>query len=53
MSWREFEILVCQGFRRKGFQVGELGGGGAGGGVDLVLRRGGEKHLVQSKQWRA
>lgn len=29
------------------------GGGGADGGVDLVLTRGGEKHLVQCKQWRA
>lgn len=31
----------------------ETGGGGADGGVDLVLRRGGEKFLVQCKQWRA
>lgn len=53
MSWPEFEILVGEGFRRKGFQVEERGGGGADGGVDLVLRRGGEKHLVQCKQWRA
>lgn len=53
MSWREFEILVGEGFRRKGFQVEELGGGGADGGVDLVLRKAGEKHLVQCKQWRA
>lgn len=53
MSWREFELLVGEGFRRKGFQVEELGGAGADGGVDLVLRKGGEKHLVQCKQWRA
>jgi restriction system protein len=53
MSWREFELLVGEGFRRKGFQVEELGGAGADGGVDLVLRKGGEKYLVQCKQWRA
>jgi len=53
ISWREFEILVGEGFRRKGYQVEELGGGGADGGVDLVLRKAGEKHLVQCKQWRA
>lgn len=53
MSWREFELLVGEGFRRKGFQVEELGGAGADGGVDLVLRQRGEKHLVQCKQWRA
>lgn len=53
MSWREFELLVGEGFRGKGFQVEELGGAGADGGVDLVLRKGGEKYLVQCKQWRA
>ncbi|MDR6539026.1 restriction endonuclease [Variovorax soli] len=53
MSWREFELLVGEGFRRKGFQVEELGGAGADGGVDLVLRKGSEKYLVQCKQWRA
>ncbi|VTU26074.1 Zn-finger domain associated with topoisomerase type I [Variovorax sp. PBS-H4] len=53
MNWREFELLVGEGFRRKGFQVEELGGTGADGGVDLVLRKGGEKYLVQCKQWRA
>ena len=53
MSWREFEILVGEGFRLQGYQVLETGGEGPDGGVDLVLRRGGEKFLVQCKQWRA
>ena len=57
MSWREFEMLVGEGFRLQGYQVAETGGGGADGGVDLVLTRpgknGGEKFLVQCKQWRA
>jgi restriction system protein len=57
MSWREFEMLVGEGFRLKGYQVAETGGGGADGGVDLVLRKtgetSGEKFLVQCKQWRA
>jgi restriction system protein len=57
MSWREFEMLVGEGFRLQGYQVVEMGGGGADGGVDLVLTRpgksGGEKFLVQCKQWRA
>ncbi|MBI5269447.1 MAG: restriction endonuclease [Burkholderiales bacterium] len=57
MSWREFELLVGEGFRLQGYQVAETGGGGADGGVDLVLTRpgkgGGEKFLVQCKQWRA
>ncbi|MGR4869291.1 restriction endonuclease [Variovorax sp. LARHSF232] len=53
MSWREFELLVGEGFRQKGYQVEELGGAGADGGVDLVLRKAREKYLVQCKQWRA
>lgn len=53
MTWSEFEKLVGEGFRMQGYTVEEIGGGGADGGVDLVLRRGGEKFLVQCKQWRA
>ncbi len=53
MSWQAFERLVGEIFRQQGFQVLETGGGGPDGGVDLVLRRDGETHLVQCKQWRA
>lgn len=57
MSWREFELLVGEGFRLQGYQVVETGKGGADGGVDLVLtkpsKNGREKFLVQCKQWRA
>jgi len=53
MSWTAFEMLVGEGFRLQGYRVAETGGGGADGGVDLVLTKGGEKFLVQCKQWRA
>jgi restriction system protein len=53
MSWREFEMLVGEAFRLQGYKVTELGGGGADGGVDLVLRKGTETFLVQCKQWKA
>lgn len=53
MSWREFELLVGEGFRRQGYAVKETGGGGADGGVDLVLKKNGETTLVQCKQWKA
>ncbi len=53
MSWQEFEMLVGEAFRSGGYSVIETGGGGADGGVDLVLRKDGEKYLVQCKQWRA
>lgn len=52
LSWREFEELVGEAYRRKGYNVAETGGGGADGGVDLVLKRGGEKLLVQCKHWK-
>lgn len=53
MSWREFEMLVGEGFRQQGYQVTELGGDGPDGGVDLVLRKGSEVFLVQCKHWRS
>lgn len=53
MSWQQFEQLVGEGFRRLGYQIKETGRAGPDGGVDLELRRGGELHLVQCKQWRA
>lgn len=53
MSWREFEMLVGEVFRQRGFTVVELGGNGPDGGVDLVLTKSSETHLVQCKQWKA
>jgi restriction system protein len=53
MSWAEFETLVGEAFRLQGYQVSECGGPGADGGVDVVLRKGSEKFLVQCKQWKA
>nr|WP_145545524.1 restriction endonuclease [Variovorax boronicumulans] len=53
MSWQEFEMLVGEGFKRRGYGVRETGGGGADRGVDLVLTKGGEKFFVQWKQWKA
>jgi restriction system protein len=53
MSWAEFEVLVGEAFRMQGYEVFEQGGPRADGGVDLVLRKGNEKFLVQCKQWKA
>jgi restriction system protein len=52
MTWREFEMLVGEAFRRKGYVVAETGGRGADGGVDLVLRRNSDVALVQCKHWK-
>lgn len=53
MSWQDFERVVGEYFRRRGFSVAETGGGGADGGVDIELGRGSDRYLVQCKRWRA
>jgi restriction system protein len=52
MTWQEFEMLVGESFRQKGYTVKETGGGGADGGIDLQMTRYGKKYLVQCKQWK-
>lgn len=51
MSWRQFEQLAGEAFRRQGYAVAETGLGGADGGIDLILRKNGKTTLVQCKQW--
>lgn len=53
MTWENFEELVGEYFRRNGYKVTRAGGNGPDGGVDLMLRKGSETHLVQCKQWKA
>jgi restriction system protein len=53
LSWQDFERIVGTSFEKQGFAVAHTGGGGADGGVDLVLMKGRESTLVQCKQWRA
>ncbi|MBV6752272.1 restriction endonuclease [Pseudomonas chlororaphis] len=53
ISWQQFERLVGETFRRQGFTVQENDTGGPDGGIDLILRKEGERYLVQCKQWRA
>lgn len=52
LSWRQFESLVAEWFHRQGYRVVETGGGGADGGIDLILRKEGRKELVQCKHWK-
>jgi restriction system protein len=52
MSWRDFERLVGEVFRRRGFTVSGFGGHGPDGGVDLGLTKNGQRFLVQCKHWR-
>jgi restriction system protein len=52
MTWREFEMLVGEAFRRQGYTVRETGLDGADGGIDLILHKDGKVTLVQCKQWK-
>lgn len=52
LTWREFEHLVGEFFRRKGFSVEQRGGHEPDGGVDLVASIGDDRYLVQCKHWR-
>ena len=51
LSWREFEELVAEAFRREGYRVVENSKVGADGGVDVRLRKDGKLFLVQCKNW--
>jgi len=47
----QYERYVGEYYRRLGYAVTQRGGGGADGGVDLVLVKDGERLLVQCKTW--
>jgi restriction system protein len=53
MSWVDFELMVGEHFRNRGFSINETGAGGADGGVDLVISRGADRYFVQCKHWKA
>lgn len=52
LSWQDFERQVAEVYRQRGYQVQEVGGGGADGGVDLRLQRDGTTAIVQCKRWK-
>jgi restriction system protein len=52
LSWKAFEELVAEGYRRQGYRVIE-NGFGPDGGVDIKLIKGESVTLVQCKQWRS
>ncbi len=52
LSWKRFEELVGESYRRQGYWVKENDGAGPDGGIDLVISKGGKRYLVQCKQYR-
>jgi len=53
MSWKEFELLIGEYYRRKGYSVVEAGGDSPDGGIDLIATKNGEKLVIQCKHWKA
>jgi restriction system protein len=60
MEWKQFERLVCEAYRRRGYKAmivgndagkGAEGGKSAAGRVDIRLDGYGETALVQCRQW--
>ncbi len=52
LSWKQFEELLGEAYRRQGYTVFENSGKGADGGIDLTIKRAGETYLVQNKHWK-
>jgi restriction system protein len=52
LPWRQFESIVGEAFRRRGYAVKENVVDGPDGGIDLVLQKDSAKFYVQCKQWK-
>lgn len=52
LSWREFERLLQEAFRRQGYLSVETASGPDGGYV-IALRKDGKRYLVQCKHWKS
>lgn len=50
--WRQFESLVGEAFRRRGYTIIENAIEGPDGGIELVLQRGDATFYLQCKQWK-
>lgn len=52
LTWQQFEKLCGIYFERNGYKVKLCGLGGADGGMDLLLKKGRKRTLVQCKHWK-
>ena len=53
LSWKDFEYLVGEAYKRKGYSVLENTNYGPDQGVDLVISKNSEVTLVQCKNWKS
>lgn len=52
LSWKDFEYMVAEAFRRRGYQVDYSLSSGADGGIDVLLSKNDSKTAVQCKRWK-
>jgi len=52
LPWRQFEAIVGEAFRQRGYRVHENAADGPDGGIDLVLLKDDARLYVQCKQWK-
>jgi len=52
LDWPDFELLIAEIYRRKGYAVEISSGFGSEGGRDLVFKRGDATLLVECKHWK-
>jgi hypothetical protein len=54
MNWRDFEEILADYYLLKGYRVTLAGGSGGGGdgGIDLIIRKGFRKIIVQAKHYK-
>lgn len=52
LTWRQFEELVSEAYRQKGFRVVENQNPGPDDGIDVLIKKCGKTYIVQCKHWR-
>ena len=52
LEWPDFELLIAEIYRRKGYMVEISSGFGSEGGRDLVFKQGDSTLLVECKHWK-
>jgi len=52
IGWRDFELLICEAFRRQGYRVDGRGGSGPDGGIDLIATKAKKRILILCKHWK-
>lgn len=52
LDWKEFEILIAETFRLKGYKIQENNKPGPDGGIDILLFKNNKKYIAQCKHWK-